>query len=162
MTLGFPTEFQFFEPWFLNFSPSHFSFSLFSKLLIIALSVFFPNFTLQLLFEPVCNAMVPPTSAIFEVHFFSFSGFSLLLFFSFFYLLRCNFWFLSFSPFLFQCLSSISWGFSFYFFPLCFFWSSMVSSSEVRIGCPSISFLFARLGGVFRCFPASWEFCFWG
>ena len=75
MTLGFPTEFQFFEPWFLNFSPSHFSFSLFSKLLIIALSVFFPNFTLQLLFELVCNAMVPPTSAIFEVHFFSISGF---------------------------------------------------------------------------------------
>ena len=29
----------------------------------------------------------------------------------------------------------------------------MVSSFEVRIACPSISFLFARLGGIFRGFP---------
>ena len=30
---------------------------------------------------------------------------------------------------------------------------SMVSSSEVKIACPSISFLFARLGGSLGVFP---------
>ena len=47
------------------------------------------------------------------------------------------------------------------FFPLfCFFgvyWGSvclfMVSSSEVKIACPSISFLFARLRGFLGVFP---------
>ena len=146
MTLRFPAGFQFFEPWFLNFSPSHFSFSLFSKLLIIAPSVFFPNFTLQLFSELVCSAVVPPSFAFFEVHFFPISGFS-------FFIIAMQLLILSFSPFLFWCLSSISWGFSFYFFPLYFFWSSMVSSSEVRIACPSISFLFARLRGSLGVFP---------
>ena len=45
---------------------------------------------------------------------------------------------------------------------LCFFWVFMVGSSEVRIACPSISFLFACLGGVFRCFSARQEFFFEG
>ena len=155
MTLGFPARFQFFEPWFLNFSPSHFSFSFVLKLLIIALSVFSPNFILQ----TFLRIGVQFGGASFICHFWG----TLLLhfwFLFFFLLLRCNFWLLSFSPFLFWCLSSISWGFNFYFFPLCFFWSSMVSSFEVRIAFPSISFLFARLGGIFRHFPTPWEFCF--
>ena len=50
MTLGFPTKFQFFEPWFLNFSSSHFTFP---KLPIIALSIFFSNLSLRFFFELV-------------------------------------------------------------------------------------------------------------
>ena len=49
----------------------------------------------------------------------------------------------------------------FLFFPLFFFFGfigdsvcpSMVSSSEVKTACPSISFLFARLGGSLGVFP---------
>ena len=36
----------------------------------------------------------------------------------------------------------------------------MVSSSEVRIAFPSVSFLFARLGGSFGVFPNLEEFIF--
>ena len=43
MTFGFLVEFQFFEPWFLNFSFSHFTFP---KLPIITLSIFFSNLSL--------------------------------------------------------------------------------------------------------------------
>ena len=39
---------------------------------------------------------------------------------------------------------------------------SMVSSSEVRIACPSISFLFARLGGSLGVFPHLENFIFEG
>ena len=38
----------------------------------------------------------------------------------------------------------------------------MVSSSEVRIACPSISFLFARLGGSLGIFPHFENFVFEG
>ena len=38
----------------------------------------------------------------------------------------------------------------------------MVSSSEVRIACPSISFLFARLGGSLGVFPHLENFIFKG
>ena len=38
----------------------------------------------------------------------------------------------------------------------------MVSSSEVRIACPSISFLFARLGGSLGIFPHLENFVFEG
>ena len=38
----------------------------------------------------------------------------------------------------------------------------MVSSSEVRIACPSISFLFARLGGSLGVFPHLENFVFEG
>ena len=38
----------------------------------------------------------------------------------------------------------------------------MVSSSEVRIACPSVSFLFARLGGSLSVFPNLEEFVFEG
>ena len=38
----------------------------------------------------------------------------------------------------------------------------MVSSSEVRIACPSISFLFARLGGSLDVFPYIQNFVFEG
>ena len=38
----------------------------------------------------------------------------------------------------------------------------MVSSSEVRIACPSISFLFARLGGSLGVFPHLENFVFDG
>ena len=37
---------------------------------------------------------------------------------------------------------------------------SMVSGSEVRIACPSISFLFARLGGSLVVFPHLENFVF--
>ena len=36
----------------------------------------------------------------------------------------------------------------------------MVGSSEVRIACPSISFLFARLGGSLGVFPNVEDFVF--
>ena len=42
------------------------------------------------------------------------------------------------------------------------FWFSMVSSFEVRIACPSISFLFARLGGSLGVFPHLENFVFKG
>ena len=38
----------------------------------------------------------------------------------------------------------------------------MVSSSEVRIACPLISFLFARLGGSLGVFPHLENFVFKG
>ena len=38
----------------------------------------------------------------------------------------------------------------------------MVSGSEVRIACPSISFLFARLGGSLGVFPYLENFVFEG
>ena len=44
MTLGFPAEFQFFEPWLLNFSSFHFTFP---KPPIIAMSIFFSNLSLH-------------------------------------------------------------------------------------------------------------------
>ena len=50
-------------------------------------------------------------------------------------------------------------SFSFFFFSFLFGFArdsicpSMVSSSEVRTKCPSISFLFARLGGSLGVFP---------
>ena len=43
-----------------------------------------------------------------------------------------------------------------------FFWVSMVSSSEFRIACPSISFLFARSGGSLGVFPNVEDFVFEG
>ena len=43
-----------------------------------------------------------------------------------------------------------------------FFCISMVNSSEVRIACPSISFLFARLGGSLGVFPHLENFVFKG
>ena len=43
-----------------------------------------------------------------------------------------------------------------------FFWVSIVSSSKFRIACPSISFLFARLGGSLSIFPNLEEFVFEG
>ena len=46
------------------------------------------------------------------------------------------------------------WGFSLYRISLPFdFCISMVDSLEVRIACPSISFLFARLGGSLGTYP---------
>ena len=47
------------------------------------------------------------------------------------------------------------------FFP-CSSVLSMVSGSEVRIACPSISFLFARLGGSLGIFPYLENFVFEG
>ena len=38
----------------------------------------------------------------------------------------------------------------------------MVSSSEIRIACPSISFLFVRLGGSLGVFPHLENFVFEG
>ena len=38
----------------------------------------------------------------------------------------------------------------------------MVGSSEVRIACPSISFLFVRLGGSLGVFPNVEDFVFQG
>ena len=52
MTLGFPVEFQFFEPWFLNFSPSHFTFP---KLPLIALIIFFSNLSPRFFSELLCG-----------------------------------------------------------------------------------------------------------
>ena len=43
-----------------------------------------------------------------------------------------------------------------------FFCISMVNSSEVKIACPSISFLFARLGGSLGVFPHLENFIFEG
>ena len=45
---------------------------------------------------------------------------------------------------------------------MCFFWFSMVGSSEVRIAYPSISFLFTRLGGFLGVFPHLENFVFDG
>lgn len=42
------------------------------------------------------------------------------------------------------------------------FWFSMVSSSEVRIAYPSISFLFEHLGGSLGVFPNLENFVFEG
>ena len=80
--------------------------------------------------------------------------------FPIFFSLRSAFLF-SFYPF-FYFDADTSHG-SFLIFPFFFFFAfrfiggsvylSMVSSSEVRIACPSISFLFAHLGGSLRVFP---------
>ena len=43
-----------------------------------------------------------------------------------------------------------------------FFWVSMVGSSEVRIACQSISFLFLHLGGSLGVFPHVENFVFEG
>ena len=43
-----------------------------------------------------------------------------------------------------------------------FFWVSMVGSSEVKIACPFISFLFAHLGGSLGVFPNVEDFDFKG
>ena len=43
-----------------------------------------------------------------------------------------------------------------------FFWVFMVGSFEVRVACPSISFLFARLGGSLGVFPHVENFVFEG
>ena len=45
---------------------------------------------------------------------------------------------------------------------LCFFWVFMVGSSEVRIACPSIYFLFVRLGGSLGVFLHVESFVFEG
>ena len=42
------------------------------------------------------------------------------------------------------------------------FWFSMVSSSEVRIACPLISFFFTRVGGSLGVFPYLDNFVFEG
>ena len=47
-------------------------------------------------------------------------------------------------------------------FPPSVLWFSMVSSSEVRIAYPSISFIFARLGGSLGVFPYLENFFFEG
>ena len=52
--------------------------------------------------------------------------------------------FLIFSPFL--CLFLVFGVFTIHLFPFVFFLVFMVNSSEVRVVCPSVSFLFARLG----------------
>ena len=49
-----------------------------------------------------------------------------------------------FSPF-FWCLFLVFGVFSIHFFPFVFFLVFMVSSSEVRVVCPLVSFLFASL-----------------
>ena len=82
MTLGFPTKFQFFEPWFLKFSSSHFTFP---KLPIIALSIFFSNLSLQLLSKLVV-VWLSFLHSLFEVRF---SPSFLILFF----LVVINFYF---------------------------------------------------------------------
>ena len=62
--------------------------------------------------------------------------------------------------------SDFFFSFSFFFGAFRIFWVSMVSSSEARIACPSISFLFMRLGaslGVSHSFsPLSEGFVFKG
>ena len=54
------------------------------------------------------------------------------------------------------------WDFSIYLFLLRFSWVSMVSSSEVRIACPSVSFLFAFLGWSLGVFSNLEDFVFEG
>ena len=54
--------------------------------------------------------------------------------------------FLIFSPPFFVCLFLVFRVFSIHLFPSVFFLVFMVSSSEVRVVCPLVSFLFARLG----------------
>ena len=49
--------------------------------------------------------------------------------------------------------------FRIHLFPF-FFFFSMVNRSEIRIACPSISFLFARLGGSLGVFPYLENFVF--
>ena len=67
--------------------------------------------------------------------------------------------FLIFSPFSLVFVFGF-WGFlGFIFFPL-FYGFSMVSGSEVRIACPSISFLFAGLEGSLGVFPYLESFVF--
>ena len=53
--------------------------------------------------------------------------------------------FLIFSPF-FLCLFLVFGVFSIHLFPFVFFLVFMVSSSQVKVVCPSVSFLFSRLG----------------
>ena len=77
--------------------------------------------------------------------------------------------------FLFGCYKLLFFLFIFYFYfcVLVFgdfrihpffsvFWFSMVSSSEVRIACPLISFFFARLGVSLGVFPYLDNFVFEG
>ena len=80
---------------------------------------------------------------------------------SFFFIICYKFLDFSFPfPSLWLFLFSGFWDFSFYLFLLCLFWVSMVSSSEVRIACPSVSFIFAHLGGSLGVFPNLEDFVF--
>ena len=102
------------------------------------------------------------------LHFFSdgavpFQGVFLFssYFISFFFIICYKFLDFSFPfPLLWLFLFSGFWDFSFYLFLLCFFWVSMVSSSEVRIACPSVSFIFTHLGGSLGVFPNLEDFDF--
>ena len=86
-----------------------------------------------------------------------------LLLFPFFFVIYYKFLiFPFFFPLLWLSLFSSFWNFSIYLLLLCFSWVSMVSSSEVRIACPSVSFLFARLGGSLGVFPNLEDFVFEG
>ena len=71
--------------------------------------------------------------------------------FSIFFSLRYAFFI--FSPFSFSFVFGFNWGL------VCL---SMVSSSEGRIACPSISFFFAHLGGSLGVFPHLENFVFEG
>ena len=82
--------------------------------------------------------------------------------FSIFFSLRYNFLFF-FCPFFYFDVDTSHGSFLIFFFPFSFafvfgfirglVYLSMVCSSEVRIACPSISFLFARLGLSLGVFP---------
>ena len=135
MTLGFPTVFQFLGLKFFLFL--HFPISL-----IISVSEFSPLFSLftcattpTLLQSLLCKSSFPVCVAYFEGTFL----FPPLCFFSFvtylqisdhFFLSRCCllYGFLGFEP-----------------SPHLFLWFFMVSGSEVKATCPSVSFFFARL-----------------
>ena len=155
--LGFPPFFSFLGPSFLLTFPfiSPFTFSNFFNHYSESLLLHFFLATILILFRWHPLHFFSDCAVPFQgVFLFSSSSIS-------FYFIIC-YKFLIF-PFPFLCcgfLFSGFWDFSIYLFLLCFFWVPMVSSSEVRIAYPSISFLFACLGGSLGIFPNLEEFIF--
>ena len=157
-TLGFPAVFQFFGPYFLNLLFLSFLPPLFPISLIIALSLLFSILLLQLfrsyssdilwIFLRLCHTFSRCVSLFLFFYFLFLHNLLQVPDFSFLFPLLWLFFFSSF------------WDFSIYLFLLRFFWVSMVSSSEVRIACPPVSFLFARLRGSLGVFPNLKDFVF--
>ena len=104
-------------------------------------------------------------SSVCAEHFEGTLSFASIRFFFFIICLQISDLSLSFSLLCFVCC--LLWGFlGFKPFPLIFLWFFMVSGSEVRVICPSVSFFFARLGvalGVSGDFlPLAGDFVFAG
>ena len=137
-TLGFPTVFQF-------LGLKSFIFPNSSIIFVTELFTFFLFFLVCLCYYfNFAPAAVLCVSSVCAEHFEGTFSFASIRFFFFTICLQISYLSLSFSLFCFVCC--LLCGFlGFKPFPFIFLWFVMVSGSEVRVICPSVSFFFARL-----------------